>query len=53
MQIWLECGEPFEEKDGSIQTYHNTDYDTGGDTFEEAVINLAEIVKNKTKEEKK
>ena len=52
VQIWLECGEPFIEKEsGDIHTYHNMDYDTGGDTFEEAIINLAEIIKLKIKED--
>lgn len=38
-QVWLECGG--EEDD---QFYHDINLDTGGDTFEEAIINLANLV---------
>jgi len=45
IEVWLECGEPFYDKDlKQINTYHNWHYDCGGDTFEEAIINLANIV---------
>ena len=40
-QIWLECG-PW---DPDCRT-HNIDLDCGGDTFEDAIINLAILVKN-------
>jgi len=50
VEIWLECGEPyFEEHAKEIRTYHNIEYDCGGDTFEEAIINLANIVYEKNK----
>jgi hemerythrin-like domain-containing protein len=58
VEIWLECGEPYtykeldapgwfkEESDLDEVRYssHNTDYDCGGNTFEEAIVNLANIV---------
>lgn len=50
-EVWLECGEPYyDEHTKDIRTYHNLDYDCGGDTFEEAIINLANIVLEKNKE---
>ncbi len=50
-QIWLECGEPVIKSNNfdildKIEFCHNTDYDCSGDTFEEAIINLANIVYN-------
>ena len=46
VQVWLEAGEPFEFKEGDlgVQCYHNINYDSGGDTFEEAIDNLKEAV---------
>lgn len=38
-RIWLECGE---HTDNGFS--HDIDLDTGGDTFEEAIINLANLV---------
>ena len=50
-EVWLECGEPYFDKElETILYYHTIEYDTGGDTFEEAIINLAEIIKLKIKE---
>ena len=43
VQIWLEAGEWYEEE-GYAGFCHNTDLDTGGDTFEEAIINMANLV---------
>lgn len=44
-EVWFECGEPyFDERTRRIQTYHNVHFDCGGDTFENAVITLANIV---------
>ncbi len=53
-EIWLECGEPYVGdgqigKEGEVYCCHNIDYDCGGDTFEEAIINLANIVWEKNK----
>lgn len=42
--IWFEHG-PYDSKTGMWS--HDTDLDCGGDTFEEAIINLAELVKKK------
>jgi len=43
--VWLECGSPYcDENTKTILTYHNWDWDCGGDTFEEAIINLANII---------
>ena len=43
--VWLECGSPYyDENTKSILTYHNWDWDCGGYTFEEAIINLANII---------
>lgn len=45
IEVWLECGSPFyNEITNTILTYHNWDWDCGGDTFEEAIINLANII---------
>lgn len=40
VEVWLECG-PYK----SECTTHNIDLDCGGDTFEEAIIELAKLVK--------
>lgn len=37
--VWLECG-PYDPQHG----IHNIELDTGADTFEEAVVNLAQLV---------
>ena len=42
VQVWLEHG-PYEEIWGSCT--HDIDLDCGGDTFEEAIIKLATLVK--------
>lgn len=39
VQVWLEC---FVGNHGEI---HDTDLDCGGDTFEEAIVELAKLVK--------
>lgn len=44
VQIWLEHG-PYDAEWGGCT--HDIDLDCGGDTFEEAIIKLAELVKNK------
>ncbi len=41
-EVWFECG-PYEE---GILT-HDFDLDCGGDTFEEAICRLAELVRKK------
>jgi hypothetical protein len=45
-QVWLEAGEPYEcEHTGEIIYHsHNINYDSGGDTFEEALIEMANLV---------
>lgn len=43
-EVWLEAGEPIEEENGYVATYHNVNYDCGGDTFEEAIINMANLI---------
>ena len=40
IQIWLECGPYFEN-----QITHDIDLDCGGNTFEDAIIKLAKLVK--------
>lgn len=54
VEVWLECGEPYMDEDGVVRSNsHNHNYDTGGKTFEEAIINLANIVhEHNTKKEK-
>lgn len=42
VQVWLECFPDNEEIKGR---YHDTDLDCGGDTFEEAIVELASLVK--------
>lgn len=44
VQIWLEHG-PYDNEWGACT--HDLDLDCGGNTFEEAIIKLAELVKNK------
>ena len=44
VQIWLEHGPYDAEWDACT---HDIDLDCGGDTFEEAIIKLAKLVKNK------
>ena len=49
-QVWRECGPPYKEK--QIESFpvcwtHDIDLDCGGDTFEEAIIRLAELVLKK------
>lgn len=47
-QVWLECGgwmiDPYTQ---TYTTCHDPELDTGGDTFEEAIINLANLVRNR------
>ena len=40
-QVWLECGK-YDEDYHSCN--HDIDLDCGGDTFEEAIVNLARLV---------
>ena len=42
--VWIEHG-PYDTAGG--YWYHDIDLDCGGDTFEEAIIKLAELVKEK------
>lgn len=42
VQIWLECG-PYKDE----RPVHDIDLDCGGDSFEEAIINLAKLVQEK------
>jgi hypothetical protein len=46
VQVWLEHG-PWEQLDKTSlpQHTHDWDLDCGGDTFEEAIIELANLVK--------
>jgi hypothetical protein len=44
--VWLECGNYFKE-DGYEGFCHDYNLDTGAMTFEQAIINLANIVKEK------
>ena len=46
VEIWLECGGYiFDDHLGRVIPCHDTRLDCGGDTFEEAIINLAKKVK--------
>ena len=45
VQIWLECG-PYKDE----RPVHDIDLDCGGDSFEEAIINLAKLVQEKCDE---
>ena len=50
IQVWIEC---FPDNPDMISgRFHDTDLDCGGDTFEEAIIQLAKLVKNKYGEDK-
>lgn len=49
VQIWLEHG-PYDKEWGGCT--HDLDLDCGGDTFEDAIIKLAELVKNKYGDER-
>ena len=44
VEIWLECGEWLDDGDYASGC-HNYKLDCGGDTFEEAIIKLAQLVK--------
>ena len=44
VQVWLEHG-PYDAEWGACT--HDIDLDCGGDTFEEAIIKLAKLVKEK------
>ena len=44
VQVWLEHG-PYDKEWGGCT--HDIDLDCGGDTFEEVIIKLAELVKGK------
>lgn len=43
-EVWLECGAAFIDEDGSVQTSHDYRLDCGAETFEEAIIKLANLV---------
>ena len=46
-QIWLEYGEVYkDENTNKIEFCHDIELDCGGDTFEEAIIKLANNIKN-------
>lgn len=48
VEIWLECGpQLYNEITKRFEPSHEVDLDCGGDTFEEAIINLANIVNEK------
>ena len=44
LQVWLECGKWYKDKQGSGYT-HDIDLDCGADTFEEAIIKLGKLVR--------
>ncbi len=55
-QVWLEAGEPYSGDESGIPgvdpeevffNSHNIDYDCGGDTFEDAIIKMANLVYEK------
>jgi hypothetical protein len=51
-QVWLEAGEPYIDKNVSPDVQfncHNHDYDSGEDTFEEAIIEMANLVYKQNK----
>lgn len=53
VEVWLECGEYlFDEHNKEYLPCHDIQLDCGGDTFEEAIINLANLVKKYYKDEK-
>lgn len=45
VQVWLEHGPWERQLNGFPEHTHDWDLDCGGDTFEEAIINLANLVK--------
>jgi hypothetical protein len=46
VEVWLECGDYwFNEDIKEYQPCHDIRLDCGGDTFEKAIINLANLVK--------
>lgn len=45
-RVWLEWG-PFCFYDGTLEGYHDIDLDCGGNTYEEAIIELANLIKKK------
>ena len=47
VQIWLEFGKIIEDEHFGIMSTHDIDLDCGGDTFEEAIVNLANLVYEK------
>jgi hypothetical protein len=55
VQVWLEAGEPYKDEDRVdkiMYNSHNIDYDSGGDTFEEAIIEMANLVYKHNKKNK-
>lgn len=46
-QIWFEIGPYEEDVENGIYGTHDLDLDCGGDTFEEAIIELARLVHEK------
>ena len=54
VEVWLECGKYlFDEHRKEYLPCHDIDLDCGGDTFEEAIIKLANLVKKYYKQEEK
>ena len=48
IEVWLECGHHYYNSvTGGWEISHDCELDCGGDTFEEAIINLAELVEKK------
>ena len=47
VQIWLECGPADFDENCNVHPMHDISLDCGGDTFEDAIIELAERVKLK------
>ena len=53
IRVWLESGEPYLDHNLDVRfNSHNTNYDSGGDTFEEAIIEMANLVYNFNKKQK-
>lgn len=47
-RVWLECGPYIWEKDFNFRaSCHDIDLDCGGDSFEEAIIELSKLVRRK------
>lgn len=56
VEVWLECGPPYVytkdddyvqwdvKQEGQIEPTHDPELDCSGDTFEDAIINLASLV---------